>query len=346
MIARWKKIFRIQGRSRSWKKVKKRTEELIRERKQGYLEYQVKKSVEKGGLGNRFAALTKPLQSVDKVPNFDVKSVCHPGSSDLEAANECADYFSAISDEFEPLDLGALPVTYSLPLPHIDQREVADRLRVMRKPRSMVPGDIFPQLVTNYAVVLSFPLADIYNAVTREYHSPLVWRREFVTIIPKGLNPEDLGQCRNISCTNLFSKVLESFMLDWSWSQISENLQKNQYGGQKNCGTDHFLADLWTGLMEDLEDNRACASLVSLNFSKAFNRLDHAHVLRSYARLGASTQVISLFASFLSGRTMRVKVADTLSSPRRVNGGAPQGSCAGVQIYTCLLYTSPSPRDS
>ena len=31
---------------------------------------------------------------------------------------------------------------------------------------------------------------------------------------------------------------------------------------------------------------------------------------------------------------MRVKVADVLSSPRPVNGGAPQGSCAGVQMYS------------
>ena len=107
--------------------------------------------------------------------------------------------------------------------------EVAVRLRVMRKPRSMVPGDIFPQLVANYAVPLSFPLADIYNAVTKELHWPLVWKREFVTVIPKGLNPESLGQCRNISCTNLFSNVLESFMLQWSWGQIKENMRQNQY---------------------------------------------------------------------------------------------------------------------
>ena len=31
---------------------------------------------------------------------------------------------------------------------------------------------------------------------------------------------------------------------------------------------------------------------------------------------------------------MRVKVSDELSSPRPVNGGAPQGSCAGLQMYT------------
>ena len=132
---------------------------------------------------------------------------------------------------------------------------------------------------------------------------------------------------------SVFESLLESFMLDWAWAQIGDNMRPNQFGGLKKCGTNHFLSHLWTDLLENLEDNRSCVSLISLDFSKAFNRLDHDHVLRSYARLGASSQVIALFASFLSGRTMRVKVSDVLSSPRPVNGGAPQGSCAGVQIY-------------
>ena len=128
MIARRKKIFRIQGRSKSWKKVKKKTEQIIRERKKGYLEYQLEKASEKGGLGNRFAALVKPFMNVDKVPNFDVKTVCKDGASDLEAAEECADYFSAISDEFEPLDLEALPSTYSLRLTNISRSDIIKRL--------------------------------------------------------------------------------------------------------------------------------------------------------------------------------------------------------------------------
>ena len=42
-----------------------------------------------------------------------------------------------------------------------------------------------------------------------------------------------------------------------------------------------------------------------------------------------------MFAAFLHGRVMRVGVGrKTVSSPRPVNGGAPQGSCAGVQMYT------------
>ena len=38
MIRRRKKIS-IQGRSKSWKKVKKRTEQIIKECKRGYLDY-------------------------------------------------------------------------------------------------------------------------------------------------------------------------------------------------------------------------------------------------------------------------------------------------------------------
>ena len=49
----------------------------------------------------------------------------------------------------------------------------------------MVPGDIFPQLVMNYAVSLSEPLELIYRGVFETYHWPLVWKNEYVTIIPK-----------------------------------------------------------------------------------------------------------------------------------------------------------------
>ena len=62
----------------------------------------------------------------------------------------------------------------------------------------MVPGDIFPQLVNNYAVVLAITLETIYNAVVTEFHWPLIWKNEYVTIIPKSDAPEDLGECRKI----------------------------------------------------------------------------------------------------------------------------------------------------
>ena len=145
----------------------------------------------------------------------------------------------------------------------------------------MALGDIFLQLVTNYAVALSDPLETIYNSVLQNFQWPSVWKNEYVTIIPKCLDPEDFGSCWNISCTNLFSKVLESCMLERSWAQVEPNMRKNQYGGQRGCGTEHFLSHLWTNVLENLKDSRGCCGLISLDFSKAFNRLDQAHIVLS-----------------------------------------------------------------
>ena len=99
----------------------------------------MEKSSEKGGLGNRFAALTKHFQTMDKTPNFDVRTLCDPGASDLQAAEQCAD----------------IPTTYSSPRIPITIQEIAVRLKSFKKPRSRVPGDILPQLVTNYAMNLA-----------------------------------------------------------------------------------------------------------------------------------------------------------------------------------------------
>ena len=100
----------------------------------------------------------------------------------------------------------------------------------MKKSRSTVPGDIPPKLLLRVADKLAKPLSSIFNAVlSTEW--PALWRLEYQTIIPKKKNPSSLNDCRNLSCTNFFSKVLESFVLEGLRSEI--NLSDKQFGGLK-----------------------------------------------------------------------------------------------------------------
>ena len=79
----------------------------------------------------------------------------------------------------------------------------------------MVPGDVFPQLVTQFSDFFAIPLMDIYNEMTVGGCWPTCWKREYVTVIPKGKSLESMGDLRNISCTLLASKMYESYVLDW-----------------------------------------------------------------------------------------------------------------------------------
>ena len=49
--------------------------------------------------------------------------------------------------------------------------------------------------------------------------------------------------------------------------------------------------------------------------------------------MGASTPIIELLATFLSNRTMTVRVGDLRSGPRPVYGGVPQRSILGSFLF-------------
>ena len=93
----------------------------------------------------------------------------------------------------------------------------------------MVEGGIFPKLMTLFSDQLAVPLTDVYNSITRTFVWPLVWKKEFVTVIPKVSVPQGLSDLRNISCTMLASNIYESYVLRWATGEVS--LKSNQYGG-------------------------------------------------------------------------------------------------------------------
>ena len=175
---------------------------------------------------------------------------------------------------------------------------------------------------------------------------PAAWKRETVTVFPKTQSASSFEECRNLSCTPLFSKVMESFLMDMIRSEVK--VDESQYGGIKKCGTEHFLLQAWDNILNTLEDNRTSVNIITVNYAKAFNRMSHQHCLLAFKNKGASQPTIDLITAFLRGRTMQVKV-EALSQPRWINGGStpfPRDAVTnGNGDTTCLLYTSPSPRD-
>ena len=93
------------------------------------------------------------------------------------------------------------------------------------------------------------------------------------------------------------------------------------------------MIDTWNSIITALEDEGSVASLVSIDFAKAFNRMDHAECIKSLTSLGASLLAADWVSSFLYGRVMSVRIRDTMSTPRPVPGGSPQGSILGIFLF-------------
>ena len=333
MIRKRRRVYDREGRSKKWKIMKAASDELCRKRCRLFVDRQ-KETLTASDASRAFFRNVKAFDSKEKPTVFDVRDL-FPDMEDLPVAESLADHFNAISNEFDGISEGVVPPPGPNSIGMLSPPEVVKRLREFKKPKSMVLGDIFPAVINRAAIALAMPLTHLYNCITLSQNWPRGWKTEFVTPIPKSTAPQSAGDLRNISCTLLFSKVYESFILKWLGQQV--RLRDNQYGGVKGSGTEHYLVELWQKVLENIEDPRAGSLLTSIDYAKAFNRLDYSHCIKCLKAKGADPNLIRIVASFLSDRVMRVKVGSSLSEPRPVLGGVPQGSLLGVFLFNLSI---------
>ena len=332
----WKKRRRIydkEGRSPRWRRLKKKSSELYRKRAEKYVLNQKEKLTGPDASRNFFRHV-KSYSCKERPKTFEITDL-YPGKEDADVAEQLADHFSNVAGRQSGLHGKEIPTSYSKPRPVLDPLTVMNKLRSMKKPKSTVRGDIFPALINRAAGHLAFPLTDIFNGISGGGEWPKAWKVESVTPIPKKAAPESVNDIRNISCTQLFSKAYESFVLEWMASEVT--IRTNQYGGIKGSGAEHFLLQLWQQVLENIEDPRAASLVTSIDYSKAFNRLDYEACLKALKAKGASTETIRIIASFLTDRKMTVKVGSSFSSLRDVEGGAPQGSLLGTSLFNAYI---------
>ena len=97
-----------------------------------------------------------------------------------------------------------------------------------------------------------------------------------------------------------------------------------------------MLIEIWQQICKNSEDYRSSTVLTALDYAKAFNRLSFQHCLEAFRRKGSSSPIIRIISSFLTNRTMSVRVGQTWSSPRSVSGGCPQGSILGILLFNMV----------
>ena len=320
--------FRRSGRCAAWKKLKIESEEILREEKASYLE-----KIEKTGTnGRNFYQMVNKLKHRETPKPWSINEL-FPGEPDGEIAEKIANFFNGISHEYDPVPRPD-PVHCSQ-FRKIEPYEISARLKNMKKPKSRLFGDIDPRLNVKYCDVLAFPLAYLFNLTAKTGDWPSLWKLEMVTVIPKNSCPASMGELRNLSCTPLYSKLLETFVLEELKKKVK--LSDSQYGGMKGCGVDHFLVDTWHQILNHADDHRAGTNLVSIDFEKAFNRMDHQHCLNALQAKGATAGPLAMVNAFLCNRRMSVKIGETASAPRDVPGGSPQGSILANFLFCATV---------
>ena len=187
---------------------------------------------------------------------------------------------------------------------------------------------------------LSQVMTHIVNESIATNTFPEIWKEARVIPLYKKGDKEKISNYRPISLLPTLSKVLEKVMV---W-QITDYFEKRnlfpekQYGFRKHRSTSQAVMDLVSKL-EHLNSKKIKYSLLFMDFSKAFDLIDHRILRERLHNYGFQDSAVRLLSGYLKERRQYVEYEGVVSESVKLGEiGCPQGSCLGPLLY--IIYTS------
>nr|CAI5861082.1 unnamed protein product [Callosobruchus analis] len=187
--------------------------------------------------------------------------------------------------------------------------------------------------------VINDYLLHIINSCLEIGYFPDQWKTALVIPKPKCSNPASFNDLRPISLLPVLSKLLERavHMQLFEYLTRTKILPLHQSGFQKHHSTTTSLAYLSDSILSSL-DKKLMNILALLDFSKAFDTLNHSLLIAKCKYYGFDEIAYKFIKSYLVGRAQRVVLNNQASTSSKITSGVPQGSVLGPLLF--LLYTS------
>ena len=164
------------------------------------------------------------------------------------------------------------------------------------------------------------------------------WKQAHVFPIPKKGDKSNPLNYRPIPITSIISRTMETIVTKQLLTFLETNnlLSDHQYGFRKARSTSDLLdyaVHVWSSALECSGESR----VISLDISKAFDRVWYKSLLAKLPMFGLHHTLINWIGSFLSDRSIAVRVDGFLSNLHSINAGVPQGSVISPVLFILFI---------
>lgn len=232
--------------------------------------------------------------------------------------------------------------------------KLCEYIILLNPKRSSGPDGISNFIIKRLPIESVWLLLIILNHCINLNYVPSIWKLSSVTFLKKVMATSGVvGNYRPISLMSNFGKLLERFYVGRLEVEIKSKdlISGNQFGFRPKRGTEHAI----NRVINSIQNSQVAGEKVGavfVDFSKAFDSVNHTRLLERLRELHVEENIIDFFVEFLSGRSFVsssvTKKFDSLIDIQSVNGhlirgGVLQGSISGPVLFS--LYVDKILRD-
>ena len=219
----------------------------------------------------------------------------------------------------------------------ISEYEILKLVQDINISKSSAYKELSSRLFKDAFLVLIKEVTYLFNNCIQNGVFPIEWGCAEVTPIPKTGDLHQVKNWRPISQIKLPGKLLER-VVHRQLSVYFENiLNSNQHGFRNKRSTGTAIFDVLQELFQNW-NNKLHSSCIFIDYSKAFDTIDHEILLKKLKIYGLNTTSQNFLRSYLSNRHQRININNITSNYSKLRCGIPQGSILGPLLF--IIYTN------
>lgn len=200
-----------------------------------------------------------------------------------------------------------------------------------------VPAIFYKQTITN----IIEPLMLISKTSLREMEYPDSFKISFVTPIHKSGSIDDIKNYRPISILPTIAKIFDKLILNHINSKVAHLISAAQHGFTVGKSTLTNLLEYTDYLTHNMMRG-GIVHAIYMDLAKAFDRINHAILLRKLRTFPIDPCLITLIQSYLSNRKQIVCLYGEKSKCIVPQSSVPQGSILSPLLFAMFINDLPA----